>query len=113
VRGCVECGRELEDDFRFCPGCGAAQRRKLVEYFRGDRRLDDGWLRASAYLVEPRHVRLSIWRNDRAEAVLSLDPAEAERLRRFLRESTSPPRPEEAARLTRVARVLRDALGGR
>jgi hypothetical protein len=84
VRQCAECGRRIEDDFRYCPECGTPQRSKIVEYFAGDARLDGGWLRISAYLTTPRHIRLSIWRQDRAEAALSLTQSEARRLARFL-----------------------------
>lgn len=84
MRTCGCCGRAIEDDFRFCPRCGTPQRVKIVEYFAGDERLDDGGLRVSAYLTSPQHVRFSIWRGDRAQAALSLDPSEAERLAGFL-----------------------------
>lgn len=91
MRTCRSCGRAIEDDFRFCPGCGAPQRLKVVEHFLGDRRLDDGGLRVSLCLGEPQHVRLSIWHGDRAQAALSLEPAEATRLAAFL-ERLRPPR---------------------
>lgn len=88
MASCSTCGTRTEDGFRFCPGCGRALRTKLVEYFRGDRRLDDGDLRVSVYLAEPRHVRLSVWRDETAESALSLDPPEAARLARFLGAAT-------------------------
>jgi zinc-ribbon domain len=84
MASCSSCGARIEAEFRFCPGCGQALRTKIVEYFRGDRRLDDGDLRVSVYLAEPRHVRFSVWRNETAEAAMSLDPPEAARLARFL-----------------------------
>jgi hypothetical protein len=84
MRSCSHCSRELADDFRFCPRCGAAQRSKVVEYFRGHRAIDDGGLRVSVYLTEPRHVRMSIWRDEVAESAMSLEPAEAHRLGEFL-----------------------------
>jgi len=84
MRSCARCSHALADDFRFCPHCGAAQRIKVVEYFRGHPEIDDGGLRISAYLTEPRHVRMSIWRDARAESALSLEPDEARRLARFL-----------------------------
>lgn len=84
MASCSSCGTRIEDEFRFCPGCGRALRTKMVEYFRGDRRLDDGDLRVSAYLAEPQHVRFSIWRDEVAQSAMSLDPAEAARLARFL-----------------------------
>ena len=80
---CAHCGTAIEETFRFCPGCGRALRTKVVEYFRGDRRLDDGDLRVSVYLTEPQHVRLSVWREEAAEAALSLEPAEAVEFPRF------------------------------
>ena len=85
MASCSSCGTRVEAEFRFCPGCGRALRTKIVEYFRGDRERDDGDLRVSVYLTEPRHVRFSVWRNETAEAAMSLDPAEAARLARFLR----------------------------
>jgi zinc-ribbon domain len=84
MRECAHCGTVIDETFRFCPGCGRALRTKVVEYFRGDRRLDDGDLRVSVYLTEPQHVRLSVWRNEVAEAALSLEPSEAARLAKFL-----------------------------
>lgn len=88
--GCVQCGRDVEAAFRFCPWCGAVQRRKLVEFFTGHRTLDPGRaLRVSRYLrtteQEP-HVRFSVWdRDGRARAVVSLEEDEAQRLGEFLR----------------------------
>jgi hypothetical protein len=84
MRRCAECAAGIEDAFRFCPHCGRAQRTKVVEYFRGDQRLDDGNLRVSVYLTEPQHVRLSVWRDGTAQAALSLEPSEAARLAQFL-----------------------------
>jgi hypothetical protein len=85
---CVRCSRELADEFRFCPYCGTAQRSKIVEHFRGHPDIDDGWLRVSAYLTDPSHLRISIWRDGEAQAVLSLEPQEAARLGRFLHTMT-------------------------
>ena len=84
MASCSSCGTRIEAEFRFCPGCGCTLRTKMVEYFRGDRRLDDGDLRVSVYLAEPRHVRFSVWRDETAQAAMSLDPPEAARLARFL-----------------------------
>lgn len=81
---CSCCGRQLDEDFRFCPACGTPQRVKVVEHFLGAEELDDGGLRVSVYLTRPQHVRFSIWKNDRAEAAMSLHPAEAQRLADFL-----------------------------
>jgi hypothetical protein len=74
----------VEDEFRFCPHCGSAQRTKIVEYFQGHPDVGDGGLRVSVYLTEPRHSRLSVWRGEEAQAAISLDPDEADRLGRFL-----------------------------
>ena len=99
--GCVQCGRDIEAAFRYCPWCGAVQRRKLVEFFPGHVALDPGRaLRVSRYLrttdQEP-HVRFSVWdRHGRARAVVSLDDAEAERLGAFLQPVRRPRRLREA-----------------
>ena len=81
---CRACGEGVQDEFRFCPHCGKAQRTKIVEYFTGHPDVGDGGLRVSVYLTEPRHARLSVWRGEEAQAAISLDPEEAERLARFL-----------------------------
>jgi hypothetical protein len=80
----------VQDEFRFCPHCGKAQRTKIVEYFRGHPDIGDGGLRVSVYLTEPRHARLSVWRGDEAQAAISLDPDESVRLARFLRTARLP-----------------------
>jgi hypothetical protein len=105
---------EIADEFRFCPHCGAAQRSKLVEYFRGHPQIDDGGLRVSAYLTSPRHLRLSIWREERAESAISLDADEAHRLGRFLL-SVTPSRDAAGVvdALRRGGRILRDAARAR
>ena len=100
---CVLCGREVEAAFRFCPWCGAVQRRKLVEFFPGHSTIDPGrTLRVSRYLRtldQAPHVRFSVWdRSGEARAVVSLDEDEAERLGEFLRPLRRP-------------RGLRDTLG--
>ena len=74
----------MEDEFRFCPHCGTAQRTKIVEYFQGHPDVGDGGLRVSVYLTEPKHARLSVWRGEEAQAAISLDPDESGRLGRFL-----------------------------
>lgn len=81
---CSSCGRNTEPDFRFCPTCGTPQRIKIVEHFEGVKDLDDGGLRVSVYLTPPQHLRLSIWKGDRAQAAMSLNPSEAKRLGDFL-----------------------------
>lgn len=92
MRGCRQCGGELESTFRYCPWCSTPQRSKLVEFFRAHPRLGNaGALRVSRYLGiddERRHVRFSIWSSTgEAEAALSLDDGEAERLGWFLLET--------------------------
>jgi hypothetical protein len=89
MMACSGCEQELEAAFRFCPWCGTPQRLKLVEFFRSHPLIgrNDGALRASRYFgpePEDRHVRFSIWRNEAAEAAVSLPEEEAERLTRFL-----------------------------
>ena len=90
----------MEDEFRFCPHCGKAQRTKIVEYFQGHPDVGDGGLRVSVYLTEPKHARLSVWRGEEAQAAISLDPDESGRLGRFLI-STGPHRARSL-----VSRVL-------
>ena len=89
MRRCRACKGDVQDEFRFCPHCGKAQRTKIVEYFRGHPDVGDGGLRVSVYVTEPRHARLSVWRGEEAQAAISLDPEEASRLARFLR-ATAP-----------------------
>ena len=85
MRSCAECGGELEAAYRFCPWCAAPQRRKLVEFFRAHPRDEGRALRVSRYLTEDPHVRFSVWSADGvAEAAVSLDEDEAERLAAFL-----------------------------
>lgn len=83
---CERCDGELDRRFRFCPWCSAPQRLKLVAHFRGHpliERLPVG-LRVSRYLVGRRHVRLSIWNDERAVAAIALEEREAARLASFL-----------------------------
>ena len=111
---CVQCSREIADEFRFCPHCGTAQRSKIVEYFRGHPEIGDGGLRVSAYLTSPRHLRFSIWRHESAESAISLDPDEAHRLGSFLLSAT--PRRERSRvgrSLRRGAQALQEAVSGR
>jgi len=84
MRRCRACGGDVQDEFRFCPHCGKAQRTKIVEYFQGHPDVGDGGLRVSVYLTEPQHARLSVWHGEEAEAAISLDPHESSRLARFL-----------------------------
>ena len=99
MRACSECGGELEAAYRFCPWCAAPQRRKLVEFFPAHPRDRGKALRVSRYLTEEPHVRVSVWNADGvAEAAVSLDEAEAERLAGFLA-TPPPPRPRAVERL--------------
>jgi hypothetical protein len=108
MRDCLRCGGEVEDVFRFCPWCGDRRRTKVVEFFRPHPRIDAGRaLRVSRYFggsSKPRHVRFSVWsesdQSARAEAAVSLDEAEANRLALFLLDPMQVPRP----------RGLRDAI---
>ena len=85
VRVCAECGGELATAFRFCPWCAAPQRSKLVEFFRGHPRDQGRALRVSRYLSEDPQVRFSVWGPDGvAQAAVSLEDDEAERLADFL-----------------------------
>jgi hypothetical protein len=85
MRTCRHCGNGIEDRFRFCPWCAAPQRRKLVEFFRAHPRDSGKALRVSRYLTEDPHVRFSVWSADGvAEAAVSLEEDEAERLAAFL-----------------------------
>ncbi len=113
MRSCAQCSRELADEFRFCPYCGTSQRSKIVEYFHGHPEIDDGGLQVSAYLTSPRHLRFSIWRGQRAEAVMSLDPDQAQRLGRFLLATVPARDPSRISdSLRRTAEALRQALSG-
>ncbi len=106
MRVCAECGGELESAYRFCPWCASPQRRKLVEFFRAHPRDAGKALRVSRYLTEEPHVRFSVWSSEGvAEAAVSLDEEEAERLAGFLA-APSPPRPGAVERLlARLPRV--------
>jgi hypothetical protein len=86
MAGCAACGEELEARFRFCPWCGTAQRRKLVEFFWPHPLSAGRALRVSRYLGDERHVRFSVWDDGVARAAVSLDEAEASRLAEFLEE---------------------------
>jgi hypothetical protein len=113
---CTQCGGVIERSYRFCPWCAVPQRRKLVEFFRPHPAIDAGRaLRVSRYLgtgAEQRHVRFSIWNESgEAEAAVSLEEAEADRLARFVRAGRVP-QPSLAAGLrlgaTKAAARLAD-----
>jgi hypothetical protein len=92
MTACRQCGRDVEERFRFCPWCAAPQRRKLVEFFPAHRRDRGKVLRVSRYLDDDPQVCFSVWDDHgRAEAAVSVSEAEAARLSRFLRPSR--PRP--------------------
>ena len=91
MRDCPECGGPVEARFPYCPWCSSPLRRKLVEFFRPheERESDHGKaLRVSRYFgsTEPeRHVRFSVWNETgEAEAAVSLDEDEAQRLAVFI-----------------------------
>ena len=113
MRDCPECGAPVEARFHYCPWCAAPQRRKLVEFFRphGELESDQGKaLRVSRYFGTERHVRFSVWNESgSAEAAVSLDEAEAQRLARFIA-VTGPPR---SGRPSLLDTVLALAGGGR
>jgi hypothetical protein len=99
MRVCAECCGELEAAYRFCPWCAAPQRRKLVEFFPAHRRDEGKALRVSRYLTEEPHVRFSVWSaGGEAEAAVSLEEQEAERLAGFLA-APQAPRPRAVKRL--------------
>jgi hypothetical protein len=86
---CATCGEELEARFRFCPWCGAAQRRKVVEFFWPHPNSAGRALRVSRYFGDEPQVRFSVWDDGVARAAVSLDDDEARRLSAFLEETSS------------------------
>jgi hypothetical protein len=84
---CAACARELEARFRFCPWCGVAQRRKIVEFFWPHPNSAGRALRVSRYLGDEPQVRFSVWDNGVARAAVSLDEDEATRLAKFLEQA--------------------------
>jgi hypothetical protein len=74
----------VEARFRFCPWCGTAQRRKLVEFFRPHPNSPGRALRVSRYFGDDPQVRFSVWDDGVARAAVSLEEAEAQRLAAFL-----------------------------
>ncbi len=106
---CRQCGGSLDEAFRFCPWCAAPMRSKLVEFFRPHPLVESDAgraLRVSRYLgpgAAERHVRFSVWNEDgTAEAAVSLDEGEAQRLARFVAGTA----PAGEARPTLVDRIL-------
>jgi hypothetical protein len=103
MRVCSQCSGELQAAYRFCPWCAAPQRRKLVEFFPAHAHDFGKALRVSRYLTEEPHVRFSVWNADGvAEAAVSLDEAEAERLAGFL----AAPSPRRAGAVERLLSLL-------
>ena len=87
---CKACSGRIEGDYRYCPWCAAPQRAKLVEFFGGTRADSGRALRVSRY-VDEQHVRFSVWdASGTAEAAVSIDEAEAQRLSAFLRSGETP-----------------------
>ena len=84
---CAACARELEATFRFCPWCGIAQRRKIVEFFWPHANIPGRALRVSRYFGDEPQVRFSVWDNGVARAAVSLDEDEAMRLAQVLEEA--------------------------
>jgi len=94
---CRQCSGDVDERFRFCPHCGAALRRKLVEFFPAAPNVasDAGRaLRVSRYLGcsdLDDHTRFSIWNADGvADGAVSLSDVEIARLSRFLATGPSP-----------------------
>ena len=87
MSACAACARELEARFRFCPWCGVAQRRKIVEFFWPHPNSAGRALRVSRYLGDEPQVRFSVWDNGVARAAVSLDEDEATRLAEFLEQA--------------------------
>ncbi len=81
---CPACGEELEARFRFCPSCGLAQRRKVVEFFWPHANSAGRALRVSRYFGDDPQVRFSVWDDGVARAAVSLDEDEALRLAEFV-----------------------------
>jgi len=81
---CRACHGAIEGDYRYCPWCAAPQRAKLVEFFGGTGNESGRALRVSRY-VDERHVRFSVWdESGTAEAAVSIDEGEAQRLAAFI-----------------------------
>jgi hypothetical protein len=117
MRDCTECGGPVDARFHYCPWCSAPQRRKLVEFFRSHDSLEGDRgkaLRVSRYFgtsAAERHVRFSVWNESgSAEAAVSLDEEESERLARFILVHGGPP---PGRRPGLVETVLALAGGGR
>jgi len=84
VTACAVCGKGVKASFRFCPSCGTAQRRKIVEFFRAHPNSSGRALRVSRYYGDEPHVRFSVWDDGVAQAAVSLDEEESRRLAAFI-----------------------------
>ena len=84
MTACAACGRESEASYRFCPWCGTAQRRKIVEFFRAYPAKSGRALRVSRYYGEDPQVRFSVWDDGVAQAAVSLDEEESRRLAAYI-----------------------------
>ena len=93
--GCSACGQDIEAKFRFCPWCGSAQRRKIVEFFRAHANSPGRALRVTRFLADVPHVRFSVWDDGVARAAVSLTEDEAARLALFLHETEAATQPFE------------------
>ena len=91
MTACAQCGRDVQERFRFCPWCGAVQRHKLVEFFRPHPSNVGRALRVSRYYGDSPQVRFSVWDDGVARAAVSLDEDESRRLAEFI-EATVPRR---------------------
>jgi hypothetical protein len=91
VTACAACGRDSEASYRFCPWCGVAQRRKIVEFFRAHSSTSGRALRVSRYYGDDPQVRFSVWDDGIARAAVSLDEDETRRLAAFI-DATEPRR---------------------
>ena len=84
MTACAARGRDAEARFRFCPWCGTAQRRKIVEFFRAHPNSSGRALRVSRYYGDEPHVRFSVCDDGIAQAAVSLDEDESRRLAAFV-----------------------------
>jgi hypothetical protein len=86
---CTACGNDIERRFRFCPWCGAVQRRKLVEFFWPHPNSPGRALRVTRYIGDDPQVRFSVWDDGVAKAAVSLEEDEALRLSEFLEQTSN------------------------
>ena len=99
----------MDATFRFCPWCAAPQRQKIVEFFRPHPHDVGRALRVSRYFGDDPQVRFSVWDDGVAQAAVSLDEDEAQRLSRFL-EVKQPSVRRGGARLEDGIRRLRTLI---